>query len=51
MAEQKVVVPSSDEEFDRQFLLVQRVVSQKTAGGDAEWKHILAEVEARIKKL
>ena len=44
MAEQKVVVPSSDEGFDRRFSLVEQVVSQKTAGGAAaEWKHIPAE--------
>ena len=45
MAEQKVVIPSSDEGFDRRFSLVQQAVSQKTAGGDAaaEWKRIPAE--------
>jgi hypothetical protein len=33
MAEQKVVVSSSDDGFDRRFALVTQVVSQKTAGG------------------
>ncbi|MDR1220649.1 MAG: hypothetical protein LBK73_13700 [Treponema sp.] len=44
MAEQKAVVPSSDEGFDRRFALVTQVASQKTAGGaSAEWTHIPAE--------
>jgi hypothetical protein len=44
MAEHKVVVPGSDEGFDKRFLLITHVVGQKTMGGDAaEWKHIPAE--------
>jgi hypothetical protein len=44
MDEQKVVVPSSDEGFDKRFALVAQMVSRKTAGGaDAESPHIPAE--------
>jgi hypothetical protein len=44
MAEQKLVVPNSDEGFDRRFSLIQQVVVQKTEGGSAaEWQHIPAE--------
>jgi hypothetical protein len=44
MAEQKLVVPGSDEGFDKRFLLVTQVVGKKTAGGSAaEWKHIPEE--------
>jgi hypothetical protein len=44
MSEQKVPVPSSGDGFDKRFSLVVRIVSQKTAGGEAaEWKHIPAE--------
>ncbi|MDR1400663.1 MAG: hypothetical protein LBJ41_12155 [Treponema sp.] len=44
MAELKVVVPSSDDSFDKRCALVLRVVSQKMTGGDAaEWKHIPVE--------
>ncbi|MDR2633582.1 MAG: hypothetical protein LBC51_08190 [Treponema sp.] len=44
MAEKKEVVPSSDEGFDKRFLLIKQVVGEKTAGGAAaDWKHIPAE--------
>jgi hypothetical protein len=44
MSEKKLVVPSSDEGFDKRFLLITQVVGKKTAGGNAaEWTHIPAE--------
>jgi hypothetical protein len=44
MDEQKVVVPSSDESFDKRFALVAQMVSRKTGGGaDAERTHIPTE--------
>jgi hypothetical protein len=44
MSEKKLVVPSSDEGFDKRFSLITQVVSKKTAGGNAaEWKHIPTE--------
>ncbi|MDR1215361.1 MAG: hypothetical protein LBK25_01625, partial [Treponema sp.] len=44
MSEKKVVVLSSDDGFDKRFLLINKVVGKKTAGGSAaEWKHIPAE--------